>query len=624
VNEQLDFDAVTGRPTRLRVQAPDHTMLRDQTFTFDDVGNLHQIDSPLPVEAGVFTYDDLDRLTDATYGSGEHFAYQYTDGGRIQRIDGVGDFTYDGLQGSGAVTHAGPNSYTYSADGHLRTAPYGTLEFDAFDNLTGVDLTAGGRLECVYDFRGQRVVRQVVGGRQSIYADPNIEFHNGQALEWVSFAGRRVLAIVGGAGLFLHYDLLATPTLYTAGDGTVARRLAFGPYGTLRSEAGAGTDPPDAERLAGQPFDPETGLVCFGRRFYDPRLGRFISADRAVGGIYRPDAWDRYAYGHNNPLRFSDPTGRLSGWDILAIIGIVVVVAVLVVLGIFTYGATWAVAGAVINVGGLLIGTAAGVAAGAVLGGIAAARAGQDVWKGVLFGGFIGGVAAFAGGILGPIAGHLAGSVWSSLYFSMAVGGAVQGAVVGAGTGAAVGFAGGAGTAESIWTNIWKGAAIGAVTGALLGLVSAYIQQNPYLQLGLPAKSNPAVAASGDLVDRASYLDSATSFGQGVARGFTGAGHSFGLGSFVGFGAAPVNTALNVSVSWLPTVIMQYGVITAASSTFVGLDKFNIVEFGDVLVFVLEVAPFFIGVFFTVADDAKWDWFKDMKSGLETAFDVGQ
>jgi hypothetical protein len=142
------------------------------------------------------------------------------------------------------------------------------------------------------------------------------------------------------------------------------------------------------------------------------------------------------------------------------------------------------------------------------------------------------------------------------------------------------------------------------------------------LQLGLPAKSNPAVAASGDLVDRASYLDSSASLGQGVARGVTGAGHSFGLGTFVGFGATPINTAFNISLSWLPNVIMQYGVLTAASSTFVGLDKFNLVEFGDVLVFVLEIAPFFIGVFFTVADDAKWDWFKDMQSGLETAFDV--
>ena len=45
-------------------------------------------------------------------------------------------------------------------------------------------------------------------------------------------------------------------------------------------------------------------------RFYDPILGRFISADTAVPSANDPQALNRYAYASNNPLRYTDPTGH--------------------------------------------------------------------------------------------------------------------------------------------------------------------------------------------------------------------------------------------------------------------------------------------------------------------------
>jgi len=51
-------------------------------------------------------------------------------------------------------------------------------------------------------------------------------------------------------------------------------------------------------------------LYDYGARFYDPLLGRFISADTVVPGAGNPQALNRYAYVLNNPLRYTDPSGH--------------------------------------------------------------------------------------------------------------------------------------------------------------------------------------------------------------------------------------------------------------------------------------------------------------------------
>jgi RHS repeat-associated protein len=53
-----------------------------------------------------------------------------------------------------------------------------------------------------------------------------------------------------------------------------------------------------------------TGLLYYGARYYDPALGRFISADTVVPGAGNPQNLNRYAYVRNNPLRYTDPTGH--------------------------------------------------------------------------------------------------------------------------------------------------------------------------------------------------------------------------------------------------------------------------------------------------------------------------
>ena len=59
-------------------------------------------------------------------------------------------------------------------------------------------------------------------------------------------------------------------------------------------------------RFASKRFDPELGLLYFGKRYYDPELGRWLTTDPAgfVDGV------NLYQYLFNNPFRYTDPDGQ--------------------------------------------------------------------------------------------------------------------------------------------------------------------------------------------------------------------------------------------------------------------------------------------------------------------------
>ncbi len=60
------------------------------------------------------------------------------------------------------------------------------------------------------------------------------------------------------------------------------------------------------------------GLYFYNARYYDPALGRFISADTIVPQPGNPQSLNRYSYADNNALRFTDPTGMFSEDEIEA------------------------------------------------------------------------------------------------------------------------------------------------------------------------------------------------------------------------------------------------------------------------------------------------------------------
>ena len=71
-------------------------------------------------------------------------------------------------------------------------------------------------------------------------------------------------------------------------------------------------------RYCGEYFDKETGTIYLRARYYDPRIGRFITEDSYWGKDSDPLSLNLYTYCHNDPVNFFDPNGHLESRDTAA------------------------------------------------------------------------------------------------------------------------------------------------------------------------------------------------------------------------------------------------------------------------------------------------------------------
>jgi RHS repeat-associated protein len=90
-------------------------------------------------------------------------------------------------------------------------------------------------------------------------------------------------------------------------DGTVHSQARYYPYGA--EWWSSGTLPTDY-RFTGQREQASVGLYHMGARWYDPRLGRWISADTIAPNPDSPQSLNRFSYVLGNPLKFTDPSGH--------------------------------------------------------------------------------------------------------------------------------------------------------------------------------------------------------------------------------------------------------------------------------------------------------------------------
>ncbi len=95
----------------------------------------------------------------------------------------------------------------------------------------------------------------------------------------------------------------------------------------------------NAFRYRGYYYDTETGLYYVSSRYYDPKVGRFISPDTTDVLTATPGALtdkNLYAYCDNNPVMRVDNGGDFGNWVIGAAVGAVVGVISQVVRDVVT------------------------------------------------------------------------------------------------------------------------------------------------------------------------------------------------------------------------------------------------------------------------------------------------
>ena len=160
-------------------------------------------------------------------------------------------------------------------------------------------------------------------------------------------------------------------------------------------------------RYRGYYYDTDTGFYYCQSRYYDPEVGRFISADGELSGVGGDIlGYNLFSYCFNNPVNMSDPSGNWPSWATKLIAAVAVVAAVAIVAAVTVLTAGAGSAAAVIAVGALK-GAATGLATGAIIGAGTAAvnhRVSTGSWEGA-------GEAALNGMADGALSGAVTGAI---------------------------------------------------------------------------------------------------------------------------------------------------------------------------------------------------------------------
>ena len=170
-------------------------------------------------------------------------------------------------------------------------------------------------------------------------------------------------------------------------------------------------------------YDTETGLYYLNSRYYDPEIGRFINIDDiSVINDYKDtlNGLNLFAYCINNPIMFTDESGRgFLDWflGILSAVAVVFVTTALVMASVATGGLLGVAIGAVATtmatnaaIGGITaIANGTSFAAGVLGGAVSGAAIGFSIGLGIMAGG---GIIGFIPAILGVLSSnYLAGNL---------------------------------------------------------------------------------------------------------------------------------------------------------------------------------------------------------------------
>jgi RHS repeat-associated protein len=150
---------------------------------------------------------------------------------------------------------------------------------------------------------------KVDGAKATLYI--NKYFDNEGAIEKLHiFAGNMKVATVDGeATVFHHDDHLTGSNVETDINGDMIELLDYYPYGSIRINDKTGNYK-NNYKFTGKELDDATGLYYYGARYYSASLGRFVSVDPWFGNLNDPQSLNKFTYVRNNPLKYTDPTGK--------------------------------------------------------------------------------------------------------------------------------------------------------------------------------------------------------------------------------------------------------------------------------------------------------------------------
>ena len=294
-SDSIDFDPL-GNP---KSQKTDWGKEKTQTHFFYD--SLSQLTSEKGHFNHSYQYDPLQNCQskdDTSYiltpfnqiSKGKDFTCEHNDCGNLKALSnslGTTEFQFDAL---GRLIFAqSPEQEsihcTYDVDGRRLSKVIDEEEVERYFYLEGYEL---GSLDEHGDIKALRI--PLDPNRLENTSILTIELQDIPYVPLTDLRGNvRCLVHLKKRNIVEHYHF-----------------SAFGEEEIFTSRGKVSQAPSDNPwRFQGKRYDPETGLIYYGARYYHPELQKWISPDP----LGSHDSLNLYLFCHNNPLKYHDPWG---------------------------------------------------------------------------------------------------------------------------------------------------------------------------------------------------------------------------------------------------------------------------------------------------------------------------
>jgi RHS repeat-associated protein len=297
VVQQFEFDGLA----RLIREVREHSGgVSDTRYGYDAVGNRQtkSVTTAGGTDTTTYTYDAADRLTQESIvtrtGASSSIEYGWDDNGNLASRSepaGVTLYRFDprnrlidirvGATRAQAQAATPQVRHAYDADGNRVRATSGeqVREFlvDVNHPLPQLarESTAAETIDYVRGLSQIRQVRKTATAEEQLYP---LYGHLGSSLGAVN------------------------------ADGDVVEQVDVDAFGNLDQPTGA----KQTHLYTGEYWDPGSQLLYLRARWYDPRVGRFVSADPFEGRPEDPRSLNRYVYTQGDPIHLTDPSGLVS------------------------------------------------------------------------------------------------------------------------------------------------------------------------------------------------------------------------------------------------------------------------------------------------------------------------
>jgi RHS repeat-associated protein len=273
-------------------------------------------------QSSEYEYDALDRLHKVKRDGADAAVYEYDNNGNRLSVTTPSGTVIASYDERDRLTAYGSVTYTYTLNGARKTrAATGsttTYSYDEKGRTIQVTLGNGQNIQYLFDVFGHRVGKRVNGSlTKSWVYNPN-----GQLIAELDANGIVTTRFIYGSRanipeLVVRYesfndwktyrllaDQLGSPhLLVNVADVTdQPYRASYDEFGVV---TGTGLDLIPFG-FAGGLYDPQTSLVRFGARDYDPEVGRWLSNDPI---LFDGGQANLYAYVGNDPVNRIDPIG---------------------------------------------------------------------------------------------------------------------------------------------------------------------------------------------------------------------------------------------------------------------------------------------------------------------------